>query len=273
MRIIKKINNNFALAQDDQGRNLVAYGKGIGFPTMPYVLTDLSKIDRTFYDVQREHLPMFYHADEKVIALAMDIVDYVRLHVNAEIGDYLYYVLVDHINFAIERYKNNEYVPMKLSRDIRYNYAKEYDAGKWAWKYINKKMNLRLPKDEATIIAMHIVESEQSTQKSQREISIDEIIDEVMKIVSSDLGIEIRENEFNIYRFETHVRYLIQRIDDQEMGSKNMEIYESVVEKYPDAHKCALNVSQYLNKTLGRAITREEILYLILHINRLSDRT
>ena len=120
----------------------------------------------------------------------MDIVDYVRLHVNVEIGDYLYYVLVDHINFAIERYKNNEYVPMKLSRDIRYNYAKEYEAGKWAWKFINRKMNLRLPKDEATIIAMHIVESEQSTQKSQREISIDELIDEVMKIYRHASSIE-----------------------------------------------------------------------------------
>ena len=31
MKIIKKINNNVALAQDDDGRNLVAFGKGIGF--------------------------------------------------------------------------------------------------------------------------------------------------------------------------------------------------------------------------------------------------
>jgi beta-glucoside operon transcriptional antiterminator len=273
MKIIKKINNNFALAQDDQGRNLVAYGKGIGFPAMPYDLTDLSKIDRTFYDVQREHLPMFYRADERVISLAMDIVDYARLHVNADIGDFLYYVLVDHINFAIERYKNNEYVPMKLSRDIRYNYNQEYETGKWAWKYINKKMGLKLPKDEATIIAMHIVEAEQTSQKSQREISIDEIINEVMKIVSQELNIEIKEDDFNIYRFETHVRYLIQRIDDQEMCSKNMELYESVVDKYPQEYRCALDVASYLGKTLGRAITKEEILYLVLHINRLSNRT
>lgn len=273
MKIIKKINNNFALAQDDQGRNLVAYGKGIGFPAMPYVLTDLSKVDRTFYDVQREHLPMFYSADEIVITLAMDIVDYARSHIKADISDYLYYVLVDHISFAVERYRNNEYVPMKLSRDIRYNYTEEYDTGLWAWKYINRKMGLNLPKDEAIIIAMHIVESQQSSQISQREISIDQMIDEIMQIVAEHLNIEIREEDFNIYRFETHVRYLIQRIDRQEMDGKNIELYESAVEKYPESYKCALSIARYLARISGRSVTKEEILYLILHINRLSDRT
>ena len=39
MQICKKINNNVALARDAKGRELVVFGKGIGFPAMPYELT------------------------------------------------------------------------------------------------------------------------------------------------------------------------------------------------------------------------------------------
>lgn len=48
MEVYKKINNNVALARDAKGRELVVFGKGIGFVSMPYELTDLSRIQRTF---------------------------------------------------------------------------------------------------------------------------------------------------------------------------------------------------------------------------------
>ena len=169
MKIIKKINNNFALAQDGAGRSLIAYGKGIGFPQMPYELDDLSKIDRTFYDVKDEHIPLLKETDEKLITLAMELLDYIRVKVNKNISDYLYYVLIDHINFAINRYRNNVYVPMIISREIMFNYQEEYDAAFECWKIINRRMNVKLPKDEASIIAMHIVESEEISTKSDRE--------------------------------------------------------------------------------------------------------
>ncbi len=240
MKIIKKINNNFALAQDAQGRNLVAYGKGIGFPEMPYELNDLSKIDRTFYDVQAEHLPMFKEADENVIAIAMDIVDYARMHISRDIADYLYYVLVDHINFAIRRYRNNVYVPMKLSSEIKFNHAQEYAVGEWAWKYINRKFGISLPKDERSIIAMHIVESEESSQISSREISTDSLVDSCLSIIGRDLGIRIDKEDFNVYRFETHLKYLMQRIDDKLIDSDNVHMFEVMMKKYPEVSGIAV---------------------------------
>ncbi|MBR4422038.1 MAG: PRD domain-containing protein [Erysipelotrichaceae bacterium] len=272
MKIIKKINNNVALAQDDDGRNLVAFGKGIGFPQMPYELNDLSKVERTFYDVKKEHIVMFDEADEKVMSIAVNIVDYARSHVNKNIGDYLYYVLVDHINFAIERYRNKVYVPMKLSNEIKFNYDAEYQVGDWAWRCINKEFDVNLPKDERSIIAMHIVESEESSHHSQRETSFEQIADHVMKIISEDLNIEIDRNEFNAYRFETHLKYLYQRIDDQPLNSENVEMFEVVKEKYPQVYMCTEDVSEYLKMQTGMEINEEEMLYLMLHINRLMDR-
>lgn len=36
MRVIKKINNNVALCLDSDNHELIAFGKGIGFPQIPY---------------------------------------------------------------------------------------------------------------------------------------------------------------------------------------------------------------------------------------------
>ena len=51
MKVVKKINNNVAICLDSNNCELVAFGKGIGFPKMPYEIQDLSLIDRTFYDL------------------------------------------------------------------------------------------------------------------------------------------------------------------------------------------------------------------------------
>ena len=51
MKVIKKINNNVAVCLDNNEHELIAFGKGIGFPAMPYELLDLSLITRTYYGV------------------------------------------------------------------------------------------------------------------------------------------------------------------------------------------------------------------------------
>ena len=40
MKVIKKINNNVALCLDGNQRELIAFGKGIGFKPIPYELTN-----------------------------------------------------------------------------------------------------------------------------------------------------------------------------------------------------------------------------------------
>ena len=55
MKVIKNINNNISLCLDSRNNEVVAFGKGIGFTKPPYDVP-LSKIDRTFYDVDEEQL-------------------------------------------------------------------------------------------------------------------------------------------------------------------------------------------------------------------------
>ncbi len=74
MKIIKKINNNVALAQDARGNDLVVFGKGVGFPPMPCELKDLSNVQRTFYDVSQRYIDLLQDLPEGLLLAADDSV-------------------------------------------------------------------------------------------------------------------------------------------------------------------------------------------------------
>lgn len=67
MVVLKKINNNVAICKDSNQQELVAFGKGIGFPPTPYVLTDLRKIERTFYNVSSQYISMLNDIPYEII--------------------------------------------------------------------------------------------------------------------------------------------------------------------------------------------------------------
>lgn len=91
MEVYKKINNNVALARDAKGRELVVFGKGIGFASMPYELTDLSRIQRTFYDVNEKYFALLRDVPEAVFLAADDIADTAREELDCTLNANLTY--------------------------------------------------------------------------------------------------------------------------------------------------------------------------------------
>ena len=79
MKIIKKLNNNVAVGVDDNKREVIVFGKGIGFLKMPYELTDLSRIDRTYYDIDNQYLGLIREIPEVIFDLSNEIVEYAIL--------------------------------------------------------------------------------------------------------------------------------------------------------------------------------------------------
>ena len=75
MEVIKKLGNNAAICKDNSGIELIALGLGIGFPKCPYTLSDLSKVDRTFYNVDAEYLSLFESIDPDIFGIAADVID------------------------------------------------------------------------------------------------------------------------------------------------------------------------------------------------------
>jgi len=58
----------------------------------------------------------------------------------------------------------------------------------------------------------------------------------------------------------------------QLIESENQTIFEELKKSYPDSYACSLKIADYLNRELHKQINDEEILYLVIHINRLISR-
>lgn len=272
MKVIKKINNNAAICIDSLGNEIVAIGTGIGFPSIPYDIVDLSVIQRSFYDVDSNYLNVLNQISDELFKVTIKIVDMFKNKINDDIGSNIVFTLADHIDFALSRYKKNIKMDYPLQYDIQYMYELEYEIGQQALKLINRELNVRLPKEEASNIALHLVNA-RVLANNKGTIEVDSVIKDVTDIIGESFQIFIDKNTFSFSRFATHFQYLIKRQSKgQTISTENVGLYESVVKDYPKTAECVEKIKEYLKEELNFTLSEEETLYLILHVNRLCSK-
>lgn len=274
MRVIKKINNNAAICLDDNGHEMVAFGTGIGFPKTPYELNDLTKIKRTYYGINKQYIGLLTEIPQKIFELSAQIMDYAISLIDVNFSPNTVFTLGDHINFAIERYKNKIEIPMPELGNLAYLYPKEFKVGKYGIRLINKEMKVQLNQDEVTGIALNIINAEidRKTDKSGQ-FSDTEIIKACVKIVESFYQIRISQESFNYKRFVTHLQYLIERLKTgEETKSENSDLLSTLKIQYPNTYQCALQIKKKIDQMTNSVLPNEELVYLMLHINRLRAR-
>lgn len=273
MKVIKKINNNVVICLDHNNRELVAFGRGIGFPAAPYELDDLSKIDRTYYGVNSSYMGLVNEIPEEVFEVAAKIVDMAVNYIDCELSSNLVFTLADHINFAIERNQRNMNLRNPFLYDIRYFYEKEMDIGNLAVKMIRRYLKVSLPEEEAGNIALHFINAEALSEKENEFNVSDTIVEEVTYLIEKELNIRIKREDFNYSRFVSHLQYLMKRKDAvSSISSDNIKLYMEMKEEFPVIYQCVLKIRDYMAGKLDWELSEEELLYLILHVNRLYAR-
>ena len=270
MRIIKKLNNNVAMGRDSKNREVVVFGKGIGFPKMPYELNDLSRIDRSYYDINTSLLPLLDEIDEEIWELTFQIVDKGKIVLETNLKSSFTFVLADHLNFAIQRIKKGMIISNPLQYDIEHLYEKEMELANWAIDLIYKKTRIKLPNAEAANIALHFVEAEEAASQTEKKDDMIWIVEDITKIVEKCLQLKLERKEFNYSRFVTHLQYLIQRRNkERRFHSMNIQFYEEMKEEFPEVYRTSEEIRNYFCKRMGWDLDKEEVLYLMLHVNRL----
>ena len=270
MKLIKKLNNNVAVGIDNNEHECIVFGKGIGFPKIPYDLKDLSKIDRTYYDVDSQYLGLLEEIPEEIFSVSARIVERAKMSLNCELNPNLLFTIADHLNFAIERFKKHIDIRNPLSYDIEHLYSKEMVIGYEALEFIFEELNIRLPRNEATCIAMHLVNAEAGNGNLDETLRNTKVLKDITEIISETLDIEIDEDSFSYSRFIIHLRYLMKRrANDSHISSDNKMMYDLMKVEYPDTYKCIIKIENYFKNDLDWECDEEELLYLMLHINRL----
>ncbi|MFD2209512.1 PRD domain-containing protein [Virgibacillus halophilus] len=270
MLVKKKINNNFALCVDSNSQELIAYGLGIGFGKIPYELTDLSKIERTFYNVDSQMYFLVGNISDDIFKISSRIVDLANAYLNESLSQNLVFSLADHIQFAIERKKRGIFVKNPLGRDVEYLYKKEMQVGRIARQLISDELNILLPREEEANIAVHFIMAETNIDNVQELEKTEGIIDNVANIIEKELNFKINKESTQYTRFLVHLEYLFKRISQQDKARKSKsKMYAITKSEYPAVNNAVLLLEEYLHSEYRQHLNEDELLYLLLHINRL----
>ena len=271
MKVIKSINNNVAHCSDSKGREVIVFGKGIGF-YKPGEDIPLSRINRTFYNIKDTDYGIIRQIPTKVINTAIYIIDYASDRLSMTFPSSTAIVLADHLQFAIERQDQNIYLPQPLLQDIAQLYPDEMNVALDALKIVEKMTGTKLPRQEASTIAMHFINNAIRNENA-RIFDTWALIDSIAAIIEGQYGITLDKNSFNYSRFVTHLDYLIRRLlNKEQINTRNEKISAEMKVNYPDSYECAKKICAYLRQQLHEEINDEEVLYLVIHINRLLSR-
>lgn len=273
MKLLRKINNNAAVAQDKRGREMVVLGRGVGFHPMPYELTDLSVVYRTFYDVDPQYYEMLSSLPEEALMAAADIAEQAEIALQAELNPNLPFTLADHIAFAQEREKQGIRLATPLYYDVQHLYLREYELGLQAMETVRLRTGTALPRAEAVNIALHIVNAELEGSDLSSTLAAVEVLDEVTVLVERELGIALDRESYNYARFAMHIQFLVRRLSSgkvMEQGSGKM--LSELSAEYPATYRCAQAVAKEIEQRHGWHCSSDEVLYLMLHIYRVQNR-
>ena len=126
--------------------------------------------------------------------------------------------------------------------------------------------------DEAGFFALHIVNAELDGN-IHHTMEAPEIIDDIISIVKYTYKRDLDEDSFSYERFITHLKYFLQRAErNAYYEPQDPGIFEIIMERFPEAYNCATRIKSYMESKYPEKLTDEEMLYLTVHIARITDR-
>ncbi|WP_294344677.1 PRD domain-containing protein [uncultured Clostridium sp.] len=274
MRIKKVFNNNVVLVVNNLREEQVVMGKGIGFNKYPKDIVDTSKIEKRFIFNNKESINDLYILLDRIplkyIEITSEIIEMGKESIGYDLNDNILITLSDHISYMLKRMDEGMYFRNPLQYEIKQIYPKEYEFSKKAVEYLREKTNKNIPDSEVAFIALHFANAHLETDNMEETLLVTKIIDNILDIMKYNYGTNMNENSFDNTRFISHLRCFIDRQLKKQSVDADTSLLEIVKVKYKDDFKCAENIKNFLEKTYNWNVNENELLYLTLHLNRLS---
>ena len=272
--IEKVINNNIISAYEKSGAEVIVMGRGIGFKKKQGEVVPADQISKIFRIKSRTLTEQFKELLANMplerVRISDEIISHAKDHLKLKLNQSIYVTLTDHINFAIERVSQGIEPQNALLWEIKRFYPQEFQLGIYALELIQDRLDILLPEDEAGFIALHFVNAEYGTDIRDA-VKFPDQMQAIVDIVERDLGILLDESSLHYERFMTHIKFLIQRIYRKELlSSEDRELSLMMQRKYPREYQCSVKVAEYIMQATGSRLSEEEIMYLSVHIRRVS---
>lgn len=285
MVVQKILNNNLLQVKGKDGEEMIAMGKGLRFS---YRVGDQLKeedVEKIYLlkdeKNKRDYIRLLEDAPAEYAEVIQDAVEMANRRMSCTLNEQIFVTLFDHLIYALERLEKGIVLQNRMLWEIRKFYPKEYLVGTEVLEYINRELGVELPEAEAGNIAFHLVNAQISPQENstsaQNGMLMVKMLKDIFQIIQLYYHYQIDENSINYSRFVIHMQFFLQRLlEDKMLEEDGASIYESVLtEGSAEAKKaagCVEQIRKYIRNLLGKEISREEQIYLIVHITRMTSR-
>lgn len=273
MKVLKILNNNFILVENAKGQEEIVMGRGLRFKTQVGEELKEEDIERRFISGQGSYLGEYSRMIEEMphetLEAVEEAVETAGRSLGCKLDSQAFLVLLDHLAYAMERCQKGIVLQNRLLWEVKKFYPKEFRAGKEAVDCLNHSLGLSLPEEEAGNIAFHLVNAQTENMDMDRTMASVKMVKDILTVVQFHLKKELDTESLYFSRFVTHLQFFVQRLlEGRMLEEKDPFLFEQISRQYPVELEAAMKISGYVENTMKLSITREEILYLTIHITR-----
>lgn len=269
--IIKVLNHNTVIckdaASDDQS---IYFGKGIGFRKNAGDTIELDEsIPEGMVIMEKSKVEQYKELTEKVnnqeiVETVQTVCAMANEFFNGKVSSNLQITLLDHINFAIERKKQNIDFTYPFLNELKYIYPNEYEFSCQAVEYFKEHLKESIPDNEIGFMVLHIHAAIEGKKVSTLLLH-NQIVHECVKIIEEEIGIHIDSQSMYYARFANHIEYAIYRTKNN-IKIENVML-DSIKDKCVKEYEVAKKIGEHLQSKYYLSLNDDELGYLALHIN------
>lgn len=276
--IVTVLNHNALLCKsNDTQETYVFFGKGIGFKKKSgeeFIYTDNVKdalLTISSKEANQYEQLVNMVENKRLISVVQNIVYEANNYFNGKVNANLNLTLLDHLNFALERQKNNIIMNYPFLNELQFIYPKEFEFSKYAYDYMNKELEetAHFDKAELGFLVLHI-HAAVTDGKVSKVLLNNEILFKATEIIEDMFDEKIDKKSIYYSRFTKHLEYAIQRYRNG-IQLQNV-LLDSIKETCKEDYVIAEKINEAIKKRYRIDLDENEIGYLSLHIYNLRNK-
>lgn len=279
MKIVQSLNQNAVIVIDENRKEIILTGKGIGFGKKPGDTVEQEKISKFYpfeYTTQQKMMiDAIKEVPEDILLITEELLDRVEEIIGEAFVPFTTISFAAHLYHAIDRTKEMQTKDISLQHEFKHIFPKEYEAAVFAIAYLRDNHGIIIDDLEATFFIMHFLNGLQKFDNLSDMLEIGNIITDILNIVREERQQDFDENNIFYSRFIVHLRYfLMRKMNNLEANSTELEeLYDFISAKFQGASQMVDKIIWLLDQQYHLPVEKSEKLYLILHIQRLIEET
>ncbi len=276
MYTIKKVlNSSVVLVTDQDGREFILLGRGIGYGKKPGAEVAQSEGEQVFVPVEEGRSgqvgELMGSVAPELVEVTQEIVAEAQRMLSCELSPAIYLLLTDHLNFALERVRQGMTITNRVFWEIKNYYPEEFRVGMLGVRLVEERMGISLPDEEAANIAFHIANARGTDGTAYDAARYAKVIGKLINLVVFSLNRPVDTTGIHYRRFVTHVKYFVERyFTGHLLDGDDDALFLQMSAKYEREMSIAYKLKEYMEREYDDVVTRDELVYLAVHIWRLA---